>query len=198
MTQSFQQPGKILTLVAPYDRASSGLGAKVGAFFGVSTKAVLSGAEGEFETEGVHGLAKTASQAWSQGDRIYWDDSNKRCDSDSSVGMFIGVATEAVAGGAGDTTGYVKLASATELFEGAQAAVADLTDNSGGATADGTIGAVTNPTLSDWNGSSVYPSAAQATAIGAAFTALKDAVKELSTKQNALLAKLRLAGIIDP
>lgn len=75
--------------------------------------------------------------------------------------------------------------------------VAALTDNSGGASADGTIGAVTTFTPSvAWNGSSVYPIAADATAIAAAITALMAAVKELSTKQNAVIASLKTAGVM--
>lgn len=69
--------------------------------------------------------------------------------------------------------------------------VTALTDNSGGAAADGTIGAITTFTPSvAWNGSSVYPSAADATAISAGITANKDAIKELATKLNALIAAL--------
>jgi len=75
--------------------------------------------------------------------------------------------------------------------------VAALTDNSGGASADGTIGAVTTFTPSvAWNGSSVYPSAADATAIAAAITALMAAVKELSTKQNEVIAALKTAAVM--
>lgn len=70
-----------------------------------------------------------------------------------------------------------------------------LTDNSGGGAADGTIGAVTNPDLSAWNGAAA-PTAAQATAIGAAVTALKDAIKELSTKQNSMRTALISAGVL--
>lgn len=128
----YKAPGDILTLTAPYARASAGLGAKVGSIFGVTTADVGNGDEGEFYTTGVHTLVKTASQAWTLGDKIYWDDSNKRCDNDSSVGMLIGYATVAVGGGAGETTGYVKLnGTANDLSEGAQAAVVTLTDNTG-------------------------------------------------------------------
>jgi hypothetical protein len=56
-----------------------------------------------------------------------------------------------------------------------------LTDSTGG-TASNTLAAITNPTLSDWNGSSVYPSAAQATAIGAAFTSIKNSIASLAAK----------------
>ena len=75
------------------------------------------------------------------------------------------------------------------------AVITALTDNSGGAAADDTIAAVTTFTPSvAWNGSSVYPSAADATAIAAAITALMAAVKELSTKQNAVIAAMKTAG----
>lgn len=195
-TSALVADGETLTLTAPYT-VSGGSGALVGSIFGVAKADVASGVDGQFQVEGVFYLDKTTSQAWTQGQKIFWNDSTKKCTSDATAGQLIGVAT--VAAGSSDTFGYLRLnESVPSMLEGAEGAVADLIDSSGGGTADGTIGAVTNPTLSDWNGSSVYPSAAQATAIGAAFTALKDAVKELSTKQNALLAALRLNGIIAP
>lgn len=52
------------------------------------------------------------------------------------------------------------------------------------------------PSAVAWNGSSVYPSAADATAIAAAITALMAAVKELSTKQNAVIASMKTAGVM--
>lgn len=56
-----------------------------------------------------------------------------------------------------------------------------LTDSTTG-TASNTLAAVTNPTFT-WNGSSVYPSAADGTAINAAITSLKNAVASLAAKQ---------------
>jgi hypothetical protein len=88
---------------------------------------------------------------------------------------------------------------ADTAIQSVAATVATLVDNSGGAAADGTIGAVTTFTPSvAWNGSSVFPSAADATAIAAAITALMAAVKELSTKQNAVLTSLKGAGLMAP
>lgn len=193
--RNYIQPGKTLTLVAPYAR-SSGEGALVGSIFGVAHSDVANAVEGEFAVAGVFELAKTSAQAWTQGQKIYWDNSNKRCDTDGTVGMLIGTATEIAANPS--STGIVRLNGvAPASSEGPQAAEADLVDNSGGASADGTIGAVTTFTPGvAWNGSSVYPSAADATAIAAAITALKAAVTELATKQNAILAKLRIAGVI--
>jgi predicted RecA/RadA family phage recombinase len=148
--QNYIKPGATLTLVAPYDR-TSGQGALVGSIFGVATATVVSGDEGEFQTEGVHDLTKTSAQAWTQGQKIHWDNSNKRCDSDSTVGPLIGFATIAAANPS--STGRVKLlGNVPATAEGPQAAIADLTDNSGGAAADGTIGAVTAPTALTDNG----------------------------------------------
>lgn len=97
-------------------------------------------------------------------------------------------------------------------------AATTLTDNTGGSgTHDDTLAAVTTFTPSvAWNGSSVYPSAADATAIAAAITTLnqnasdtaqkvielvawqatvQNNVKELTTKVNELIAALIDAGL---
>lgn len=278
-TWNYSQPGEVLDLLAPYDR-NVGEGALIGSIFGVAVVNVLSGESGRFATCGVWSLAKTSAQAWTVGQKVYWDDSNKRCDTDGTVGMLIGVAVAAAANPS--STGYVKLNEAVpSSSEGPQAAEADLTDNSGGAAADGTIGVVTAPTALTDNGGGTAdgtvalqaepvtltdntsfsgthddtlaavtvpadltggepPTEAEHNALLAvvrviaqnqsdtaqkvielvtlagvtqdnlkevttalaqdrtAIVALTDAVKELSTKQNALLAKLRLAGVISP
>lgn len=121
---NYVQEGEVLTLVAPYDVAS-GAGALVGSIFGVATGTYASGAPGEFRVEGVFSLAKTSAQAWTQGQRVYWDNTNKRCDSDGTVGLLIGVATEAAANPS--STGRVRLnESVPGVLEGPQTAVADI------------------------------------------------------------------------
>ena len=106
--KNFVQPGANLTLAAPYDRLS-GEGALIGSIFGVASNDVDSGDDGVFVTEGVFDLAKTASQAWTVGVKVYWDNTNKVCTNTASGNTLIGTATAAVAGGAGDTIGRVKL-----------------------------------------------------------------------------------------
>ncbi len=171
MSQNFIQPGKKLSVTAPYDLAV-GAGCKVGSIFGAACDEATSGdLLVTIDTEGVHELVKDAGTAWAVGDKVYWDDSAKECDVDPLVGMLIGVCTEVAASDA--VLGRVKLlGNAPSMAEGPQAAVADLVDNSGGVAVDGTIAAVNS----------------SATAA--------DAVKELATKFNALLAVLRTAGII--
>ena len=58
---------------------------------------------------GVFDITKVGSQAWTVGARVYWDDTNKRCTTVATENTLIGVAVEAVASGAGDTIGRVRL-----------------------------------------------------------------------------------------
>lgn len=174
--QNFVQPGKFMELVAPYDRLS-GQGAKVGAAFGIATVDVLSGATANFLMEGVVTHAKTSAQAWAQGDRIYWDDTNKRCDNVSTVGEFIGVAAAVAANPS--STGYFKLNEAAPAFaQGKQAAITALTfgTNVTAATANGSLedSAATNPSDTNFNNN----------------------MKELGTKVNAIIAALQAVGIL--
>lgn len=134
MATNFVQPGEILALVAPYTR-TSGQGALIGSIFGVATSDVASGSTGEFAVEGVWTLAKTSAQAWTQGQKVYWDDTNKRCDSDGTLGQLIGAATVAAANPS--ASGSVRLNEAVpSSAEGPETAVANVAT----ADADATYG----------------------------------------------------------
>ena len=89
--KNFIQPGGTVTLTAPSD-VSSGDGLLVGSLFGVASGDALSGADVETVTEGVFDLAKASAQAWSQGDKVYWDDTNKECTAVAAGNVLIGVA----------------------------------------------------------------------------------------------------------
>lgn len=106
--KNFVQPGVNLTLAAPYDR-TSGTGALIGSLFGVAMNDVDSGDDGVFVTEGVFDLAKAASQAWTVGAKVYWDNTAKACTTTASGNTLIGVAVAAVGSGAGETIGRVRL-----------------------------------------------------------------------------------------
>ena len=58
---------------------------------------------------GVFDITKIGSQAWTVVAKIYWDDTNKRTTNAATSNTLIGVAIEAVAGGAGDTIGRLRL-----------------------------------------------------------------------------------------
>lgn len=106
MASNYSHEGETMTLVAPYDR-TSGQGAKVGSIFGVALVDVLSGASASFATEGVWTLTKVSAQAWTLGEKLYWDDSAKNVTSTSSGNHAIGVAA-AVADNP-SSTGSVRL-----------------------------------------------------------------------------------------
>ena len=58
---------------------------------------------------GVYDLPKTASQAWTVGAKVYWDNTAKACTTTVGSNTLIGIAVLAVGGGAGETTGRVRL-----------------------------------------------------------------------------------------
>lgn len=106
--KNYIQPGNTITLTAPYD-VNSGDGLLVGSIFGVATGAALSGATIEAALVGVFDLTKVGSQAWSPGDKIYWDNAAKQTTKTTSGNTLIGTATDAVGNGAGETIGRVRL-----------------------------------------------------------------------------------------
>ena len=106
--KNYVQPGNTITLTAPYALAS-GDGLLVGSIFGIAAGAAALGDPVETTLVGVFDITKVGSQAWTAGARIYWDDTNKRTTNVATSNTLIGVATEAVAGGAGDTIGRVRL-----------------------------------------------------------------------------------------
>ena len=106
--KNYVQPGNTITLTAPY-AVTSGDGLLVGAIFGVAAGTAALGEAVETAVEGVFDLKKVASQAWATGDKIYWDNTNKEATKTATANTLIGIATEAVAGGAGDVIGRVRL-----------------------------------------------------------------------------------------
>lgn len=106
--KNYVQPGNTLTLTAPY-AVTSGDGLLVGSIFGIASGDAALGELVETALVGVFDITKAGSQAWTVGAKVYWDDTNKRTTSVATSNTLIGVATEAVAGGAGDTVGRVRL-----------------------------------------------------------------------------------------
>ncbi len=106
--KTYVQPGNTITLIAPY-AVAAGDGLLIGSIFGVASGTAALGESVETALTGVFDITKIGSQAWTAGARIYWDDTNKRATNVATSNTLIGVATEAVAGGAGDTIGRVRL-----------------------------------------------------------------------------------------
>ena len=106
--KNYVQPGNTITLTAPY-AVASGDGLLVGAIFGVAAGTAALGESVEAALTGVYDLKKVASQAWAAGDKVYWDNTAKQTTKTLTSNTLIGVATEAVAGGATDLIGRVRL-----------------------------------------------------------------------------------------
>ncbi len=108
--KNFIQPGNTVTLTAPY-AVAPGDGLLVGAIFGVASTASANGEAVEAVLAGVFDLKKTASQAWSVGDKVYWDNTAKETTKTATSNTLIGVAVDAVGNGAGETIGRVRLSA---------------------------------------------------------------------------------------
>jgi predicted RecA/RadA family phage recombinase len=106
--KNYVQPGRTITLAAPY-AVTSGDGFLVGAIFGVATASAALGELVEACLVGVFDLKKTASQAWSVGDKVYWDNAAKEVTKTVATNTLIGAAVDAVGGGATETVGRVRL-----------------------------------------------------------------------------------------
>jgi predicted RecA/RadA family phage recombinase len=106
--RTYVQPGHVVTLLAPYDVAS-GDGLLVGSIFGVASGDALSGTEVETQLTGVVDLAKVASQSWTAGARVYWDNTARRVTNVASGNTLVGVAVLAVGSGAEEVVGRVRL-----------------------------------------------------------------------------------------
>lgn len=101
-------PGNSVTVVTPY-AVNAGSGVLKGGLFGVALNDYASGATGQIVVAGVFtGLVKASGtgEAWAQGDRLYWDDTNKRLTKNSTGNFAVGVALETV-GTAVTTAGEV-------------------------------------------------------------------------------------------
>ena len=96
MAKNYIQEGDTLTLTAPYAVASGG-GLLVGSLFAVALVTLANGASGSCMTEGVFELAKNSAEAWTVGQKIYWDNTNKVCTTTATSHTLIGCATEPAA-----------------------------------------------------------------------------------------------------
>lgn len=108
--KNYVQPGKVIDMIAPY-AVVAGAGMLVGqALFGVAVDAIGSLATGEAYTEGVFDLAKSTTQPFSPGARLFWDNSAKNLCTTSTGNQEVAVALTTAA--TTDTTVRCKLGAA--------------------------------------------------------------------------------------
>lgn len=104
---NFVQIGENLTLTAPSGGVTSGLGYLIGSLFVVATVTADEGEAFVGRVIGVVTLVKTTGQAWTEGLKLYWDNTAKKVTSTAGGNTLIGVASEAAA--SADATGNVRL-----------------------------------------------------------------------------------------
>lgn len=109
MATTYVQPGDVLTFTAPTGGVTSGTPLFINGLFVIPQTTALAGVAFEGMIVGVHKLTKTDSQAWLEGQEIFWDLANSCATDDVTAGPSIGFAAAAVAVTAGLTTGYVAL-----------------------------------------------------------------------------------------
>ncbi len=96
MAKNYVQPGETITLIAPYN-VSSGGGLLVGSIFGVALADAASGAPVEARRTDVFDLAKATGQSWTQGAKLYWDNTARNVTPTATSNTLIGAAAQAQA-----------------------------------------------------------------------------------------------------
>lgn len=95
--RNFIQPGKVISLPAPY-AVTSGAGCLVGSIFGVAEAPAAAGTQVPLRRFGVFTLPK-ATGAITLGATLYWDDTNKVVTTTAAGNIKIGAAVTAQASG---------------------------------------------------------------------------------------------------
>jgi predicted RecA/RadA family phage recombinase len=100
--KNYVQPGNIIDLTAPAGGIASGHAALFGALFGVATTAAEAGARVAVSVEGVFNLPKAAGVSFTEGQKAYWNDTDKNVTPTASGNTLIGHAVEVAATGVTD------------------------------------------------------------------------------------------------
>jgi len=95
--KNFIQDGKVLTLVAPAGGVVSGVGYVIGGFFAIAAVDADAGDDFDGEVEGVFSLTKHAGDTFTQGAKVFWDNTAKEATSVATGNRPIGAAVKAVA-----------------------------------------------------------------------------------------------------
>lgn len=105
--KNFVHPGKVMPFTAPSGGITSGAGVKVGSIFGVAVADAAANETMQIQCGGVFNLPKLEAQAWTEGQKLYWDETNKHVTSTASGNTHIGCAAAVAANPS--TTGTVRL-----------------------------------------------------------------------------------------
>ena len=106
--KNFSQPGAAVEYTAPEGGVTSGLPVQIGQLVVIPAITLT---EGRFVGAlcGVFSGPKADSEAWDEGEVVYWSQDDGFFTTDPTGALQAGTAAEAVAGDAGLTTGVVRL-----------------------------------------------------------------------------------------
>jgi predicted RecA/RadA family phage recombinase len=92
--KTFSQTGKVLTLTAPTGGVVSGTAYQIGSIVVVATETVAQTLPFEGVPIGVFDVPKVADEPWTEGMKVYWDDSEGKftLDPDTATNPLVGVA----------------------------------------------------------------------------------------------------------
>lgn len=107
--KTFVRPGISVEFTAPSGGVTSGVGVLIGSLLVIPQVSAAQGERFNGITQGIVSHGKAASQAWTEGAKVYWDNTNKVFTTSSSGNTLAGCAAAAVGNEAGETTGSVFL-----------------------------------------------------------------------------------------
>lgn len=109
MATNYVQPGETLELTAPSGGVVSGQPYQIGQIVGIAQNTAAEGATFNLTVTGVWSVTKPGSQAWTEGQIVYFDAGIAKFTSTAADNVQVGVAAAAVGSGSGETTGLVRL-----------------------------------------------------------------------------------------
>lgn len=96
---NFNRPGELLTFTAPSGGVTSGSPYLIGSLLVIAAQSAAQGASFEGAAVGVYKGTKVATEAWTELQKVYWDDTAKKFTEDagsSPANVLVGVAAAAV------------------------------------------------------------------------------------------------------
>ncbi len=105
--ENYVQPGEVLTLTAPSGGVVAGTPYKIGSLIVIALISVAQTLPFTALVRGVATVPKATGATWSEGQKLYWDDSAKNFTETNTSDTLAGVAVEAALTGA--TTGKIRL-----------------------------------------------------------------------------------------
>ena len=105
--ETFVQEGDVLEFTAPSGGVTVGTGVKIGVLLVIPLVTAAEAAKFNGVVKGVITHAKTSAQAWTEGQQLCWDDTNKVFTTTTLANYIAGVAVKAADNPS--ATGYVRL-----------------------------------------------------------------------------------------